>query len=335
MARGWHDEPDLAAQIKDLGPDLLLVDVNAYGARTVAETSGLPWATLLPSVVPVPGEGIPPYGVGLKPARGPLGAVRDRVGWKVVERMFGKAMLPGLNALRVDHGLPPLRSPLTIFEPPYQIIATTAEPLEYPRTDLPANVHLVGAQPWDVPSERPGVPRRAPWRFYPWVLVTCSTEYQGDDELARAAVEALAAEPVRVLVTMADAFDSARIPTAANVRVERFVPHGHVVPGGGSCRVSRRHGHRHPGRLGGSADGRGALRSRPARDRTPGDRVQGGGLTQAKGAHPAEAARRRTPRDVHECGRASGRGQARPGRSARPVRGRGGESRLSSTTADR
>ena len=76
-----------------------------------------------------------------------------------------------------------------------------------------------------------GVPRRAPRRrLDPWVLVTCSTEYQGDDELARIAVEALAGEPVRVLITMADAYDSARIPTAANVRVERFVPHGHVVP---------------------------------------------------------------------------------------------------------
>ena len=120
-----------------------------------------------------------------------------------------------------------MRTPLTIFEPPYRIIATTAEPLEYPRTDLPATVHLVGAQPWDLPSERPAYLDEP---GDPWVLVTCSTEFQGDDELARTAVEALAGEPVRVLVTMADAFDSARIPAAANVRVERFVPHGQVVP---------------------------------------------------------------------------------------------------------
>ena len=231
IARGHHDGPDLAGHLEEFKPDAVLVDTNAYGARTVAEASGLPWATLLPSVVPLPGKGIPPYGVGLRPASGTLGAVRDRIGWKVVERMFGKAMLPGLNGIRAEHGLAALTSPLTIFEPPYQIIATTAEPLEYPRTDLPANVHLVGAQPWDLPSERPAyLDEPLDGRVDPWVLVTCSTEYQGDDELARIAVEALAGEPVRVLITMADAYDNARIPTAANVRVERFVPHGHVVP---------------------------------------------------------------------------------------------------------
>ena len=227
IARGRFDGPELARHLDDYQPDAVLVDVNAYGARTVAEASGLPWATLLPSVVPLPGKGIPPYGVGWAPARGPLGAVRDVLGWKLVERMFGKAMLPGLNALRAAHDLPALRSPLTIYQPPYRIIATTAEPLEYPRTDLPDNVSLVGAQPWDVPTERPAYLDE---HGDPWVLVTCSTEYQGDDELARLAVEALAGEPVRVLVTMADAYEAARLPTAANVRVERFVPHGHVVP---------------------------------------------------------------------------------------------------------
>ena len=62
------------------------------------------------------------------------------------------------------------------------------------------------------------------------MLVTCSTEYQGDEELARVAVEALRDEPVRVLLTLADAYDEADLPAADNVRVERFVPHGHVLP---------------------------------------------------------------------------------------------------------
>ena len=60
--------------------------------------------------------------------------------------------------------------------------------------------------------------------------MTCSTDYQGDEELARVAVEALRDEPVRVLLTLADAFDGVDLPTADNVRVERFVPHGHVLP---------------------------------------------------------------------------------------------------------
>jgi len=61
------------------------------------------------------------------------------------------------------------------------------------------------------------------------VLVTCSTHYQGDEALAATAVEALRDEPVRVLVTLADAYDTATLPQAPNVRVERFVPHAPVL----------------------------------------------------------------------------------------------------------
>jgi UDP:flavonoid glycosyltransferase YjiC (YdhE family) len=223
MERGRYDGPDLAAAIRELRPDALLVDVNAYGARTVAEASGLPFATLLPSVIPNLGRGIPPYGLGLKPMRGPLGLVRDRVLRSVVVRAFGKAMLPGLNALRADAGLEPFDSPLRPFEPPYRIIALTSEPLEYPRVDLPPTVRLVGTQPWDTPAERPAYLDEP---GDPWVLVTCSTEYQGDELLPRTVVQALRDEPVRVLLTLADAYDEAGLETGGNVYVERFVPHG-------------------------------------------------------------------------------------------------------------
>ena len=138
-----------------MASDVLLVDSIAYGALTTAEASGLPTALTLPSVLPWPGRGIPPYGLGLRPGHGPLSRIRDAVLWKVVERMFGKAMLPGLNELRAELGLAPFRSPLDQYTAVDAVIAMTAEPLEYPRTDLPAHFHFVGAQPWDPPSERP------------------------------------------------------------------------------------------------------------------------------------------------------------------------------------
>src|SRR5204863_6125172 len=166
-------------------------------------------------------------GPGFAPMRGPVGWLRDRVMWKVMEHVFSKAMLPGLNRLRGGLGLPSYDSPLQQFDPPGSVIALTAEPLEYPRTDLPAHVHLVGTQPWDAPAARPAYLDEP---GDPWVLVTCSTEYQGDEQLARTAVEALRDEPVRVLLTLADAYGEADLPAADNVRVERFVPHGHVLP---------------------------------------------------------------------------------------------------------
>jgi MGT family glycosyltransferase len=227
MERGRYDGPDLAAAITEFGPDALLVDTIAYGALTEAERSGLPRATLLPSVLPMVGRGIPPYGLGLAPMRGPVGRLRDAVLWRVVERLIGKAMLPGLNRLRREAGLDELTSPHAMLERPDAVIAMTSPPLEYPRTDLPAHVHVVGFQAWDPPAERPA------WLDEPgdpWVLVTCSTEYQGDEALARLAVEAFRDEPVRVLLTLADAYDGAGVETGGNVRVERFVPHGQVLP---------------------------------------------------------------------------------------------------------
>ncbi|HEX5091004.1 MAG TPA: glycosyltransferase [Nocardioides sp.] len=227
IERGRFDGPDLAAAIAETEPDVLLVDSIAYGALSTAQASGLPTALLLPSVLPWPGRGIPPYGLGLKPGRGPLTRVRDGLLWKVVERMFGKAMLPGLNELRAGLGLAPFRSPLDQWSAVDAVIVMTSEPLEYPRTDLPAHFTFVGAQPWDPPSDRPA------WLDEPgdpWVLVTCSTDYQGDEDLARVAVEALRDEPVRVLLTLADAYDGAGLTSGGNVRVERFVPHGHVLP---------------------------------------------------------------------------------------------------------
>ena len=176
--RGRADGPDMTAAIADFSPDAVLVDTIAYGAQSAAEVAGLPRATLLPSVLAYPGRGIPPYGLGLAPARGPLGRVRDALGWKLMEHLFGKAMLPGLNELRAEHGLAPFRSPLQINEAADLVLLMTAEPLEYPRADLPANVRMVGTTPWDAPSERPA------WLDEPgdpWVLVTCSTDYQGDE----------------------------------------------------------------------------------------------------------------------------------------------------------
>jgi MGT family glycosyltransferase len=226
LSRGPFEREDLDRAIEQTGADVVLVDTNAYGGAVGAQVSGLRWATTFPSVLPVPGKGIPPYGPGLRPMRGPVGRVRDHLGWRRVERVYGEAMLPPLNRLRADAGLPALRSPLEHFAAPDRLIVLAGDPLEYPRTDLPANVRMVGAGLWDPPADTPA------WLAQdgdPWVLVTCSTDYQGDERLAIAALQALRDEPVRVVVTLADAHGAAELPATPNARIERFVPHGPVL----------------------------------------------------------------------------------------------------------
>jgi UDP:flavonoid glycosyltransferase YjiC (YdhE family) len=131
-------------------------------------------------------------------------------------------MMPRLNALRIEAGLPEVSDPIAQLRRPDRLLALTGAPLEYPRVDTPEHVRFVGAQSWDPPAEAPA------WLLEagdPWVLVTCSTEYQGDEQLAAAAIEGLRDEPVRVVVTLADAHGVGSLPVAPNARIERFVPH--------------------------------------------------------------------------------------------------------------
>ncbi|QGN32268.1 glycosyltransferase [Microlunatus sp. Gsoil 973] len=223
LGRGSAEGADLDAAVREVRPDVILVDGMAFGALVRAEASGLPWALTLPSLLPLREPGIPPYSLGLPPARTPFGRARDAVLWPVVERAFGKALLPGLNALRREAGLAEFTSPLDAYRTPDLVIAMTGEPIEYRRRHLPDNVRLVGFQPWDPPAASPDYLRE---QGDPWILVTCSTDYQHDEPLAGTVAEALAGEPYRVLITLADSYDKIDLEKAApNIVVERFVPH--------------------------------------------------------------------------------------------------------------
>ena len=292
---------DLDRAIEEVRPDVLLIDTNTYGAAVAAQRSGLPWAITLPSLVPLPGSLIPPYGLGMAPMSGPLGWLRDRLLWKVVERVYGKAMLPRLNQMRTGVGLPALRSPLDHFRSADRLIVLTGEPLEYPRTDLPPSVRLVGAQLWDPPAATPD------WLLEPgdpWVLVTCSTDYQGDEALAIAAVEALKDEPVRVVLTL-----GRRVRRCSAERVKRAG--GAVYPARCGARagrgrgVPRRHGDCGKGGGGWSADRRSAVRARPARGFAADRRSRCGRGPAREAADARAAARDGASRDGDALGRAA------------------------------
>jgi UDP:flavonoid glycosyltransferase YjiC (YdhE family) len=62
----------------------------------------------------------------------------------------------------------------------------------------------------------------------PVVVVSISSEFQGDDALVRATLEALAGEGVRVVVTTA-AHDPADFEVPPNTRLIRFLPHGRML----------------------------------------------------------------------------------------------------------
>ncbi len=222
--RARHDGPDLRRAIEEERPDALLVDINTWGAMAAAETAGLPWATWCPYFLPVPSRDAPPFGLGLPPARGALGRLRDRLLSPVLLGIYNR-QASELDAVRTELGAPPvrrieramLRAPLMLY--------MTSEPFEYPRSDWPQSVRMVGPGVWDPPA------KSAVWLeeiSRPLVLVTCSTEFQNDGKLVRAALEGLAGEDVEIVVTTAGVDPSSFTPPP-NARIERFVPHRPVL----------------------------------------------------------------------------------------------------------
>ena len=218
--RARLDGPDLRRTIQEERPDVLLLDINTSGAMAVAEASGVPWATWCPYFLPIPSRDAPPFGLGIPPARGLLGRLRDRLLSPVLFGIYNR-LAPDLDAVRTELGAPParrieremLRAPLMLY--------MTAEPFEYPRSDWPPSVRMVGPGIWDPPAKSPA------WLEElerPLVLVTCSTEFQNDGKLAQAALEALAGEDVSFVVTTG-CVDPSSFTPPPNAHVERFVPH--------------------------------------------------------------------------------------------------------------
>ena len=223
--RAEHDAPDLARAIGQERPDALLVDVNAWGALAAAEAWAGPWAMFCPYPLPVRSRDVPPFGPGLPPARGPLGRLRDQLLRPIVFGTLERTMAPPINHIRAQLGLAPVGGADDIFGRAPLLLYLTAEPFEYPRSNWPDNLVLVGPCDWDPPSDPPA------WLDdidRPIVLVTTSSEFQDDARLVTVALEALAEEPVAVLATL-PAGDPARVRRHPNARVERFIPHRPVL----------------------------------------------------------------------------------------------------------
>jgi UDP:flavonoid glycosyltransferase YjiC (YdhE family) len=260
LKRSASEAPDLERALAKHDPDLLLIDINCWGAATVAEASGLPWAMYSPYLLPLPSKDAPAYGPGLRPLGGPLGAVRDTIVNRVSERISFQSTMPRINTLRSKYGLAALARFDDLLATPKLLLSLTAEGFEYPRGDWPANVKLVGPMNWSPsfdggshaglaprtalddgstpepqspePTSPQHLPDAPPWLDEladPLVLVTCSSERQRDKRLLHVALEALPKAGMSVLGTTA-AHDPADFAAAPGSKIVRFVSHGAVLP---------------------------------------------------------------------------------------------------------
>ena len=145
-ARSAGEAPDLARAIARFEPDALAYRRQLLGRRDRGRVLGaamggvlaLPAAAALPAMPH-------PSGSGWRRWAAPPGGYRDAIVGRGFHIGFDRAVMPTVNALRTQHELPALDRYSDLLERPPLLLALTAEGFEYPRSDWPANVRLIGA----------------------------------------------------------------------------------------------------------------------------------------------------------------------------------------------
>jgi UDP:flavonoid glycosyltransferase YjiC (YdhE family) len=213
----------------------VLSDVTFLGALYLAERGGPPVAVLGATAYPGISRDTAPYGLGLAPASGGLGRLRNRL----LNHLVYRVLFAGVNAyadrVRAGLGLAPTPFPFIDTAPRLAdlYLQATAESFEYRRADLPAKVRFIGAL-----LHRPPAPAELP----PWwgelaagrpvVHVTQGTIATDHRRLMVPAIEGLAGEDVLVVAATGGSpvADFPLSPLPANVRLERFVPYHALLP---------------------------------------------------------------------------------------------------------
>jgi UDP:flavonoid glycosyltransferase YjiC (YdhE family) len=159
--------------IDDVRPDIVVSSFPLFGALLAAEARHLPCVVLVPNVVCLPCEGMPPFGTGFRPPRSALGRSRDRALNGLVEGVWNRR-LDELNEARAALGLEPLGRLLAQYERVDRVLALTAATFDFPAA-LPANVRYVGPQLDDPHWSEPWTPPDDDGR--PFVLIAMSNTY--------------------------------------------------------------------------------------------------------------------------------------------------------------
>jgi len=231
---------DLEAIAERFAPDVIVADQAHLGAALLHETRGIPWAGLGISALVIPSIDTAPFGSAMPPARDHRDHPKMRmINWVVNKLLFG-GVTKSYHRARVEAGLAPGTRTYFDILAPQLFLQPTIPSFEYPRSDLPPQVHFVG----------PLVPRRAPDRtalpaWWPElevahalgkkiVLVTQGTLATDPRALIGPSLRALADDDVLVIATTGrtlagpEAVGLRAYPT--NARIEPFVPYHALLP---------------------------------------------------------------------------------------------------------
>lgn len=224
---------DLSEILCEFPADVLIADSMFLGVSWVAEQKQLPWAEFGASALAVSSRDTAPFGPGLQPSNTLFRLLRNQgLRW-----FFRQTLLRELrtytNDLRSQVGLP--ASPVHFFDKisPFLYLSPSIPEFEYPRRDLPPQIHFIGPLLSPPPAEF----TPPPWwdelaGNKPVIHVTQGTVTTNPVELLLPTLQAMEHEDVLVVVTTGGvALDTLKLtPVPANARIEPFIPHAHLLP---------------------------------------------------------------------------------------------------------
>lgn len=190
--------PDVRAIVQEWRPDALVRNDYEFAAAVVAETTGLPLATI----------GIELY----LPARW----------WKMYTRK-------PLAALRSRWGLAP-EIPDDFFHRDLYLSLAPSR-LQFPEYELPPSFHSLRPANFDrvadeaLPAWIEALPQR------PTIYATLGTVFNHRADVFRSIIDGLGAEPVNVVITVGADGDPARFgPLPDNIHIEKYLPQSLLLP---------------------------------------------------------------------------------------------------------
>lgn len=219
--------------IREAEPDVLVVDLNMFGALVAGEAERLPTVVLSHMPEYLPGPGRPAAGPGFHPRTDWIGRLRDGLFTRLFLSQLARH-LGTVNDARCDHGLEPLataRGIVDMYHGADLRLIQTSEAFDFPITPAPRNVRYVGPV-LDEPDWIAGT-WQSPWReddARPLVVVSLSTTYQNQRDALRSMIAALAELDVRGLVTLGPAMEEEQFACPDNVVAVPSAPHGQVFP---------------------------------------------------------------------------------------------------------
>lgn len=206
--------------------DAVVTQELLFGPMMAAEAAGVPLALFCANVWPFPTlPGMPPFGAGMAPATNDQEVMLHQMVGQTTRMLF-QAGLPDLNAAREGLGLPSLGDLFDQIGVARRILMGTSPAFDFAPEPLAEPFVYVGPYVGD-PVEAEAW--ESPWSPYdarPLVVVTSSSLYEAQEDLLRRVIAALGTLPVRGLVTLGPALDSADFTAPGNVHVVPSAPHG-------------------------------------------------------------------------------------------------------------